>query len=58
MQDRAMDVKSTAFQFRYCHVITKMAKATSDALTRANQRLFIQFQAHADFLSFMQAGAL
>ena len=43
-----MDVNSPAFQCRNCHAITKMAKATSEELTRVTQRLFIQFKAHAD----------
>ena len=47
-----MDEKSVAFQWRNCHAITRMAKATSDALTKVLQRLFMQFQAHANSLSF------
>jgi hypothetical protein len=58
MQDMVMEVKSIALQCRNCHVITKMAKTTSDELTRATQRLFIQFQSHAGSLSFMRAAAL
>jgi hypothetical protein len=35
-----------------------MAKANSEALTKVPQRLFMQFQARADSLSFKQAAAL